>query len=245
MMGCKNKGKKGKKSQQQKPQPAPEPSPEPEPEPEMDEDMDMDMAGMGDMMGAEDSGPLFWSMKVEANQTIDIDQPAIPNYIVHITNACFGAKVNPKSRSVVTVTTTNEDEDGTAEGVPICVLREGQQENQSLDLLFNESASLTVTGTKPSTVYLTGYIQPPVNGADDLDAMNPMMEDMDEEQIMEALKEQKRQQMALDDEDEEVSEPATKSKRPPKDRKRPQMVRQRRTKRGRLQKETALMTQRK
>merc|ERR1719242_2477031 len=190
------------------------------------------------MMGAgDDSGPLFWSMKVEANQTIDIDQPAIPNYIVHITNACFGAKVNPKSRSVVTVTTTNEDEDGTAEGVPICVLREGQQENQSLDLLFNESASLTVTGTKPSTVYLTGYIQPPVNGADDLDAMNPMMEDMDEEQIMEALKEQKRQQMALDDEDEEVSEPATK--------KQPQMVRQRRTKRGRLQKETALMTQRK
>merc|ERR1719361_1460159 len=130
------------------------------------------------MMGAgDDSGPLFWSMKVEANQTIDIDQPAIPNYIVHITNACFGAKVNPKSRSVVTVTTTNEDEDESSEGIPICVLREGQQENQSLDLLFNESASLTVTGTKPSTVYLTGYIQPPVNGADDLDAMNPMMED--------------------------------------------------------------------
>merc|ERR1719242_2295825 len=167
------------------------------------------------MMGAgEDSGPLFWSMKVEANQTIDIDQPAIPNYIVHITNACFGAKVNPKSRSVVTVTTTNEDEDGTAEGVPICVLREGQQENQSLDLLFNESASLTVTGTKPSTVYLTGYIQPPVNGADDLDGLNPMMEDMDEEQIMEALKEQKRQQRAMDDDDDsEVEEPATKKQR--------------------------------
>jgi len=222
----KNKGKKKNQQQKKKPQPAPEPepSPEPEPEPEMnDDDMDMDMEGMApeDMMGAgDDSGPLFWSMKVEANQTIDIDQPAIPNYIVHITNACFGAKVNPKSRSVVTVTTTNEDEDGSAEGVPICVLREGQQENQSLDLLFNESASLTVTGTKPSTVYLTGYIQPPVSGADDLDDLNPMMEDMDEEQIMEALKEQKRQQMALDDEDDaEVEEPPTKKQKTAKGQK--------------------------
>merc|ERR1719361_3247504 len=163
---------------------------------------------------AQESGPLFWSMKVEPNKTADIDQPAIDNYIVHITNACFGPNVSKGSRSVIMAATTNEDEDDNSEGVPICVLREGHSENQSLDLLFNESASLTVKGTKPCTVYLTGYIQPPVNGADDLDGLNPMMEDMDEEQIMEALKEQKRQQMALDDEDEsEVEEPATKKQR--------------------------------
>merc|ERR1719229_64470 len=170
---------------------------------------------MGDDMMGDDSGPLFWSMKVEPGQTVDIDQPAIPNYIVHITNACFGADVNNKSRSVVTVTTTNEDEDGSSSGVPICVLKEGQIENQSLDLLFNESASLSVAGTKPSTVYLTGYIQPPVGASDNLDGLNPMMEDMDEEQIMQAMREQKRQQQGMDsmDEDEDVQEPPAKKQK--------------------------------
>merc|ERR1712186_94472 len=40
------------------------------------------------------------------------------------------------------------------------------------------------------------------------------MEDMDEEQVMEALREQKRQQRALDDEeDSEVEEPPTKKQK--------------------------------
>jgi len=222
--GNKNKNKGGNKPQPKKqpePEPEPEESPEPQVEPEMDEDMDMDMdmdmqGGMDGMppdMMADESGPLFWSMKVQPNKTEDIDQPAIPNYIVHITNACFGPNVTKGSRSVVMAATTNEDEADNDEGVPICVLREGACENQSLDLLFNESASLSVKGTKPCTVYLTGYIQPPVS-PDDLNDMDPMMEDMDEEQVMEALREQKRQQRALDDEDDsEVEEPPTKKQK--------------------------------
>merc|ERR1719291_1347367 len=101
------------------------------------------------------------------------------------------------------VSTTNEDEDDDSEGFPLCVLRQGEQENQSLDLLFNESASLTVKGKNASTVYLSGYIQPPVSG-DDLGQMDPaMMEDMDEQQIMETLRQQKLQQRQLDDEDDD------------------------------------------
>jgi len=168
------------------------------------DDDDKEMDDMADLDMPEETGPLFWSMKVEPGKATDIDQPAIPNYIVHITNACFGPTVQKGSRSVVMVTTTNEDDDADdAEGVPICILRAGSGENQSLDLLFNESASMTVKGNKPSTVYLTGYLQPPLNSDDFGGAMDPMMEDMDEEQVMAALREQKRQQAALDDEDED------------------------------------------
>merc|ERR1719373_465179 len=144
-----------------------------------------------------------------------------------MTNACFGANVQKGSRSVVMVSTTNEDDDDDeeSEGVPICVLREGHSENQSLDLLFNESASLTVKGKNASTVFLTGYIQPPVS-SDGADGMvgDPMMEDMDEEQILEALKEQKRQQEAVDDEEgesesEAVEEPPTKKQKTAKGQK--------------------------
>jgi len=220
-----------KKSKKNQPKRQPEPSPEPEPEPEMD-DMDMDDMPEGMEMGdMPTDGPLFWSMKVEANKTVDIDQPAIPNYIVHITNACFGPSVKNSSRSVVMVSTTNEDEDDDSEGFPLCVLRQGEQENQSLDLLFNESASLTVKGKNASTVYLSGYIQPPVSG-DDLGQMDPaMMEDMDEQQIMETLRQQKLQQRQLDDEDEdddkdgdedddeEIDEPPTKKQKTAKGQK--------------------------
>jgi len=222
---------KKSKMNQQKRKPQPEPEPSPEPEPEMD-DMDMDEMPDGmDMGDMPNDGPLFWSMKVEANKATDIDQPAIPNYIVHITNACFGPSVKSSSRSVVMVSTTNEDDEEDSEGFPICVLRQGECENQSLDLLFNESASLTVKGKNASTVYLTGYIQPPVSG-DDLGAMDPsMMEDMDEQQIMETLREQKRQQRELDgddeepqldsgdDDDDEVDEPPTKKQRTAKGQK--------------------------
>jgi len=162
-----------------------------------DELDDMDMAALGD----EESGPLFWSMKLSPNEPTEIDQPAIPGYIVHVTNACFGPTVNKQSRTVVMVNSSPDSSDDTNEA-PICVLRQGHQENQPLDLLFNESATMTLKGQKVSTVFLTGYIQPPVT-ADDLD---PMMEDMDEEELEAALKAQARQQQALDDEDEDEEE---------------------------------------
>jgi len=166
---------------------------------EMDmEDMDMEMDG--------ESPPLFWSMKLEPNKPTEIDQPAIPDYIVHVTNACFGVNVNKGSRTLVMVNPSDDNTDTSMEA-PVCVLRQGQNENQSLDLLFNESATITVKGQKASTVYLSGYIQPPVD-ADDASMMNPMMEDMDEAEIEEALKQQRLQQQALDDEQEESEEEA-------------------------------------
>lgn len=159
-------------------------------------DMEMDMDG--------DSPPLFWSMKLEPNKPTEIDQPAIPDYIVHVTNACFGVKVAKGSRTLVMVNPSDDSSD-TSNEAPVCVLREGQNENQSLDLLFNESATITIKGQKASTVYLSGYIQPPVD-ADDAGMMNPMYEDMDEAEIEAALRQQKLQQKALDDEDEDAPE---------------------------------------
>ena len=49
-----------------------------------------------------------------------------PEGLVHVTQACYGVKVNRRSRSVVT-----------CNGKPICVLEQSSQENQSLDLQFN------------------------------------------------------------------------------------------------------------
>merc|ERR1712232_883217 len=164
-------------------------------------DMDMDMAG--------EPSSLFWSMKLEPNKENEIDQPAIPDYIVHVTNACFGVNVNKGSRTLVMVNPSDDTSDTSAEA-PVCILRQGQNENQSLDLLFNESATITVKGQKPST------------DADAAGMMDPMLEDMDEAEIEEALKRQRQQQRALDDEvddapdlmdEEEIEEPAAKKQK--------------------------------
>lgn len=177
---------------------------------ESEDDVSMDMEAPADQ------GPLFWSMKLSPNEPQEIDQPAIEGYIVHITSACFGANVSKGSRTVVMVDPSAED-DSDDTSSPVCVLRQGQQENQSLDLLFNESASFSLKGQKPSAVYLTGYIQPPVDAGEPMGSMDPMYEDMDEEQIMSALKAQRAQAEALDadddDEDEEVAEPPAKKQK--------------------------------
>eukprot|EP01083_Nonionella_stella_P261345 889967_1 len=153
-------------------------------------DDDMDLAtGYDDSMNDE---PLFWSMTLEANKDTDITEPAISGYIVHITNACFGVQVNKNSRSVVMV---NND-------TPICTLIEGKHENQQLDLLFNEGATINVKGNKPSTVYLTGYTQPPI----DREMMDPMAEDMTEAELQEVLRRQAEQQKMYDDEDDNKAE---------------------------------------
>lgn len=88
----------------------------------------------------QDSGPLFWSMKLSPNETQEIDQPAIEGYIVHVTNACFGPDVKKQSRTVIMVNPSSKEGDTELEA-PICVLRQGQRENHSLDLLFNGMSS--------------------------------------------------------------------------------------------------------
>jgi len=176
---------------------------------ESDDDMNMDMD-----MPAGETGPLFWSMKLEPGSATEIDQPAIEGYIVHVTNACFSANVEKNSRTVVMVDPSAEDgDDDTAS--PVCVLTAGKQENQSLDLLFNESASFSLKGQKPSTVFLTGYIQPPVDAEGPMNDMDPMYEDMNEEQIMSALKAQRKQAEAADDEDQDEEEEDEEVEEPP------------------------------
>mmetsp|Transcript_60969 Transcript_60969/g.96918 ORF Transcript_60969/g.96918 Transcript_60969/m.96918 type:complete len:376 (-) Transcript_60969:193-1320(-) len=164
---------------------------------EEDDDLAMDMYDESDA-----TGPLFWSLKLEANKPQEIDQPAIEGYIVHVTNACFGVNVQPKSRTVVMVN-SGEEQDPSTEA-PICVLRQGQHESHPLDLLFNESATITLKGQKPSEVFLTGYLQPPVES--DQDAAMSMLEDADEEEIQKALARQKKLGRVLDEEDDEEDE---------------------------------------
>eukprot|EP01084_Bolivina_argentea_P212845 361710_1 len=156
------------------------------------DDEDMDIADY-----IQEPGALFWSMKLEPNESKPIDQPAIEGYIVHITHACFGTNIKNGSRTVVMVNTTEEE----ADSAPVCVLRQGQHENQQLDLLFNEAAILSVKGSKPCPVFLTGYIQPPV---DEEPALNPYDEDYDQEQL-EAMMRAKAAELD-DDEGEEAPE---------------------------------------
>eukprot|EP00483_Globobulimina_turgida_P004580 UN04589 len=151
---------------------------------------DSDLGNMAEDMPDMMDETLFWSMTLEPTKSHEIGQPAIDGYVVHITNACFGADVSKQSRTVVTVSDQEK-------AIPVCILRQGHHENHSLDLLFNEAATITLTGHKVSTVYLTGYIQPPLD-MNENDAV--MDEDMTEAEIMEALKKQRRQQMLLDDE---------------------------------------------
>ena len=89
-----------------------------------------------DDLEMEESGPLFWSMKLEPGEAQEIDQPAIAGYIVRVTNACFGLSVAPTSRTVIMVN-PSVDESDTSLQAPVAVLKQNHHENQSLDLLFN------------------------------------------------------------------------------------------------------------
>ena len=123
-----------------------------------EEDLDIDGDEDYDIgYGGEEESGLFWKMTIKPNEPTEIDQPAIPGYIVHVTNACFGVKVNQKSRSVVLV---NASEDGAkSDEVPICVLTQGIHENQQLDLLFNGMSnhqSLSILYLHHSTIWCVG-----------------------------------------------------------------------------------------
>ena len=64
---------------------------------EYDEDMLDDI----DMEEENDNESLFWSLKVPTKEAVDIAEPTIPGYIIHVTKACFGPQVSKNSRSVV------------------------------------------------------------------------------------------------------------------------------------------------
>merc|ERR1712072_290279 len=71
------------------------------------------------------------------------------------TMACFGRNVKTYSRTVVNIQYGKRE-------APICVLIQGKHENQILDLNLpgGKEWSFTISGIIPSTVFLTGYVQP-------------------------------------------------------------------------------------
>jgi hypothetical protein len=120
---------------------------------DMDEElMDEDIDDMNDIEAGDFE--LFWNLTLSPNEQATLEPPPYFEGVVCITHACFGAQVNKGSRSVVYCTTAT-----ITEPIPICVLNEGGNENQALDLKFESSATFTVRGQQPSAVYLTGYLQ--------------------------------------------------------------------------------------
>jgi len=157
-------------------------------------------------------------VKANDNECI-LEEPTIPNSIIHITHACFGEQVTKGSRTVVYCSSNLEEE-----GTPICVLIEGSNESKQLDLLFGSPAKFSLKGRSPSTVYLTGYVQPesspmPPDDMDDLNDLSDSEIQMHEKVLREKLQSRKRaaheHEHEHEDEDVEanIHEPATKKRK--------------------------------
>lgn len=115
-----------------------------------------------------------------------------PEDTVHLTMACFGKNVKTHSRTLVNLQYGKRES-------PICVLIQGKHENQILDLNLpgGKEWSFTISGIIPSTVFLTGYVQPLI----DIDQLESLE--------VEASKARKRD---LENLDEEFDKPKKKIK---------------------------------
>jgi len=102
----------------------------------------------------------FWATEIKVNGTTTV-KLANGNDALHLTMACFGEEVTEKSRTVL-YCKCNERE------APIAVLMEGLNENQQLDLMVsgNDVCEFSLKGRSPSSVYLSGFIQPLVDAED-------------------------------------------------------------------------------
>jgi len=102
----------------------------------------------------------FWATEIKVNGITTV-KLANGNDALHLTMACFGEKVEEKSRTVL-YCKCNERE------APIAVLMEGLNENQQLDLMVsgNDVCEFSLKGRSPSSVYLSGFIQPLVDAED-------------------------------------------------------------------------------
>lgn len=152
----------------------------------------------------------FWKMIVHPNKAIPVEEES-PGTIISVTQATFGEQVNKGSRTVVCCTVPPSKD-----FTPICVLHEGTNETQRLNLRFSSAAIFSLKGHAPSTVYLTGYTE---------SQQYPDMADMDEDDVAmhEALASRFRRQYPgeeddideNEDEDEEIhaKEPVTKKKK--------------------------------
>ena len=86
---------------------------------EMDPNLldDMEMEDDDEMQAS-----LFWSLKIPAQGTAEITEPAIPDYIIHVTKACFGPKVTNGSRSVVMCGVDADDDGKPMLSTPNCLV---------------------------------------------------------------------------------------------------------------------------
>jgi hypothetical protein len=148
----------------------------------------------------------FWHAQLKTDGETDLQQPAIHGFVIHITKACFGVNVKAGSRTVVLV----KDEESKQE-IPLCVLTEGKNESENLNLIISENLTFQLKGKNVSPVTLTGYIAPPPNEFDDEGAMSMdddmgEMEEVDDElpaSVREAiLRKRKLQQARAEDDDE-------------------------------------------
>jgi len=163
--------------------------------------MDEDVDGMDEM---EEMPNLFWSAQLKPDGETELEPPIIDGFVIHITKASFGATVKQGSRTVV-ITKDEEKND-----IPICVLLEGKNESENLDLIISDGLTFHLKGKNVSPVSLTGYIAPPPRELDDhggLSMDDEEMGDIDEvddlpPQIKDAMKKRKLEQSRQEDSNE-------------------------------------------
>merc|ERR1719480_775467 len=114
------------------------------------------------MQSAEDDGLNFnfWATEIQVGGTTTV-KFANGSDALHLTMACFGEDVKENSRTVL-VCKCNERE------APIAVLLEATNENQHLDLMIsgNTVSEFSLKGRFPSSVFLSGFLQPLVDAED-------------------------------------------------------------------------------
>lgn len=102
----------------------------------------------------------FWANEIKPNGTTTV-KLANGDDALHLTMACFGEEVKENSRTVLVCNCNGRSG-------PIAVLSQGLNENQHLDLMIsgNTVCEFSLKGANPSSVFLSGFIQPLVDAED-------------------------------------------------------------------------------
>jgi len=97
----------------------------------------------------------FWSACVKTGAVTHMSTGSEED-VLNVRMACLGEAPQKDSRTVLFCAAQNKEKS------PVCILREGRFENQTLDLKFPGSTkvSFSLGGTNPSSVHLSGFIEP-------------------------------------------------------------------------------------
>ena len=74
------------------------------------EDDDLNDIDWENLDGLEEPESLFWGLKIPANKTVELEPPQLPNYLIRMTKACFGPKVQKQSRTVIMCNQSDDPE---------------------------------------------------------------------------------------------------------------------------------------